>query len=120
MEKIIKTVLLLTLLILGSCKEEKKVVDTIAETKEIVEKKSTKKLKEELIAKGFEIFDYVDEETKDTVIMQQYYIAFLKRGDNTSQSKEEADSLQALHMAHLGNMYEKGFAVCGYFRAVWR
>jgi len=110
MEKIIKTVLLLTLLILGSCKEEKKVVDTIAETKEIVEKKSTKKLKEELIAKGFEIFDYVDEETKDTVIMQQYYIAFLKRGDNTSQSKEEADSLQALHMAHLGNMYEKGFA----------
>lgn len=110
MEKIIKTVLLLTLLILGSCKEEKKVVVTIAETKEIVEKKSIKQLKEELTSKGFEIFDYVDEETKDTVIMQQYFIAFLKRGENREQNKEEADSLQQLHLAHLGSMYEKGFA----------
>ena len=42
--------------------------------------------------------------------MQQYYIAFLKRGPNRSQSKEEADSLQALHLAHLGVMYEKGYA----------
>ncbi|MCO4823120.1 MAG: hypothetical protein KC469_13710, partial [Flavobacteriaceae bacterium] len=42
--------------------------------------KSTKNLKDELVAEGYEIFEYVDEETKDTVLMQQYFIAFLKLG----------------------------------------
>ena len=59
---------------------------------------------------GFEIFDYVDETSGDTIIMQQYFMAFLKSGPNRDQSKEEADSLQKLHMAHLGRMYEEGFA----------
>ena len=36
--------------------------------------------------------------------------SFLKKGANRSQSKEEADSLQSLHLAHLGRMYEEGFA----------
>ncbi len=66
--------------------------------------------KKELVEKGFETFDYVDEKTGDTILMQQYFIAFLKTGTNRSQSKEEADSLQALHLAHLGRMYEEGFA----------
>ncbi|MFP2995330.1 YciI family protein [Spongiivirga sp. MCCC 1A20706] len=74
------------------------------------QKKSTAEIKKELVDKGFQIFDYVDEETKDTVIMQQYFIAFLKSGPNRSQSKEVADSLQALHMAHLGKMYQLGYA----------
>lgn len=73
-------------------------------------KKTARQLKEELTGRGYEIFDYVDEETKDTVLMQQYYIAFLKRGPNRSQNPAEADSLQALHMAHLGRMYEEGYA----------
>ena len=42
--------------------------------------------------------------------MQKYFIAFLKRGANRSQNKKEADSLQKLHLAHLGSMYEQGFA----------
>lgn len=86
--------------------------EVVAETTHAVKetKKSTQKLKEELTGKGFEIFDYVDEATKDTVLMQQYYIAFLKRGPNRSQSKAEADSLQVLHLAHLGRMYEAGYA----------
>tara|TARA_B100001146_G_scaffold225228_1_gene248273 strand:+ start:12392 stop:12892 length:501 start_codon:yes stop_codon:yes gene_type:complete len=71
---------------------------------------SVSKLKKQLTDSGFQLFDYVDEATGDTVLMQQYYIAFLKRGPNRSQSKEEADSLQALHLAHLGVMYEKGYA----------
>ena len=73
-------------------------------------KKSTNELKEELSSKGYQIFDYVDEKTKDTVLMQQYFIAFLKSGPNRAQSKEETDSLQALHLAHLGRMYEEGYA----------
>lgn len=73
-------------------------------------KPSAAKLKKELNTKGFQIFDYVDQKTGDTVLMQQYFIAFLKKGPNRSQTKTEADSLQALHLAHLGSMYEKGFA----------
>jgi uncharacterized protein YciI len=67
-------------------------------------------LKKELTTQGYEIFDYVDEKTGDTILMQQYFIAFLKSGPSRSQSKEEADSLQALHMAHLARMYEEGYA----------
>ena len=72
--------------------------------------KSVKELKEELTAKGFQIFDYVDEETKDTVLMQQYFIAFLKSGPIRSQNEEEAAKLQEEHLAHLGRMYEEGYA----------
>ena len=71
---------------------------------------SIAKIKEELNAKGYQTFDYVDEESGDTIIMQQYFIAFLKRGSNRPQSKEAADSLQALHLVHLSRMYELGFA----------
>lgn len=111
MEKLTKVLLSIVILIVFSCKEESKAVDVASSSEETVEKKkSTKQLKEELTTRGFEIMDYVDQETKDTVLMQQYFIAFLKRGANRSQNKEEADSLQALHMAHLERMYEEGHA----------
>jgi uncharacterized protein YciI len=71
---------------------------------------SLAELKKSLEKQGFKTFDYVDEKTKDTILMQQYFIAFLKSGPNRSQSKTEADSLQALHLAHLGRMYEEGYA----------
>lgn len=74
------------------------------------EKPSVAKLKLELTERGFATFDFIDEKTKDTVLMQQYFIAFLKRGENRTQTKEVADSLQKLHMEHLGRMYEEGFA----------
>jgi uncharacterized protein len=73
---------------------------------EITMAQQIKELKED----GYEIFDYVDEKTGDTIIMQQYFMAFLKRGPNRSQTKEEADNLQVLHMAHLERMYEEGYA----------
>ncbi|MBT0607062.1 YciI family protein [Aequorivita echinoideorum] len=66
--------------------------------------------KEKLTDKGYQIFDYVDEKSGDTILMQQYFIAFLKSGPTRCQSKEEADSLQKLHLAHLGRMYEEGYA----------
>jgi len=71
---------------------------------------SVKSIKEKLLEDGFQIFDYVDEESGDTIIMQQYFIAFLKTGPNRSQNKEEIDSLQKLHLEHLGMMYKKGYA----------
>jgi uncharacterized protein YciI len=72
--------------------------------------KSTKEIKAALEAKGFQTFDYVDDASKDTILMQQYFIVFLKRGPVRSNSKVEADSLQELHLAHLGRMYNEGFA----------
>ena len=93
-----------------SCKKETK--HAIKPTNTTIEKvkKSTKQIKDELVAKGFQTFDYVDEKTQDTILMQQYFIAFLKSGPERSQSKEETDSLQRLHLAHLGKMYEMGYA----------
>lgn len=72
--------------------------------------KSIAEIKEELTAKGYQTFDFVDEETKDTILMQQYFMAFLKNGPNRSQSKEETDSLQLLHLGHLSRMYKEGYA----------
>ena len=116
-----------------SCKEEAKprtdsVTDVHADTLEssknfqkrdtsalriekIVNKKVTfKKLKEELTAKGYQTFDYISQETQDTILMQQYFIAFLKRGLVRNQNEEEVNRLQNEHLAHLEKMYELGYA----------
>ncbi|WP_367582891.1 YciI family protein [Aquimarina sp. 2304DJ70-9] len=87
--------------------------NTLKETKDIIEEPknpSVKAIKEQLQKDGFKTFDYIDEESGDTVIMQQYFIAFLKSGPNRSQNKEETDSLQKLHLQHLGRMYKEGYA----------
>jgi len=98
------TVLLLVLgisIISCNSKNEK---TAATETHTVIEesKPSVAALKERLMSKGYQIFDYVDPDSGDTVVMQQYYIAFLKRGPNRSQDSQEADSLQVLHMEHLG------------------
>jgi len=92
-----KIYVLILCMAIVSCTEEKK-------------GKTKKQIKEELSQKGFQIFDYVDEKTKDTVIMQQYYIAFLKSGPDRSQSDAEAKILQNQHLEHLGRMYDLGHA----------
>jgi len=73
-------------------------------------KKSVAELKAELKAKGYQTFDYIDEGTGDTIIMQQYFIAFLKNGPIRNQNEEEAELLQEEHLAHLSKMYELGYA----------
>ena len=120
-------VVILFLSIIFSCKDEVKtsVLDVKEDLSEINEepldsiielveetpiKKTALQLKKELAEKGFKIFDYVDEKTKDTVIMQQYFMAFLKRGSIRGQNEEEAADLQEEHLAHLSKMYELGYA----------
>ncbi len=112
MEKINFFVLALVLVSFASCKQETSTPNEKQETTGPYanSEKTVKQLKEERMAKGYQIFDYVDEETKDTVLMQQYFIAFLKSGQNRTQSKKVADSLQALHLEHLGRMYKLGYA----------
>ena len=42
--------------------------------------------------------------------MQQYFIAFLKKGPIRGQNEEETEDLQKAHLAHLSKMYELGYA----------
>ncbi|MGJ5641641.1 YciI family protein [Formosa sp. S-31] len=86
-------------------------IDTLVILEEVLEAPKThKEIKAELEAKGFETFDYIDEKTQDTVLMQKYFIAFLKSGAIRTQNEEEAQKLQQAHLAHLGKMYELGYA----------
>lgn len=114
---------LLILLLLGAltaCKNEpsKSITEELNEASEelnleyidTIEEQSIAEIKAKLTEEGYQIFDYVDEKTKDTIIMQQYFIAFLKTGPNRDQNEEEANKIQAEHMAHLGKMYDLGYA----------
>lgn len=103
------------LVVLGSCGQEATKSAEVAETTAAQESlepevESYAAMSARLKSEGFEIFDIVDEVSGDTVLMQQYYIAFLKRGPSRSQTEAEADSLQILHMEHLSKMYELGYA----------
>ena len=93
---------------LWACKEEKTEEELPVLREE--NSKTVSEIQAELEEAGYLTMNYVDEETKDTVIMQQYFIAFLKRGPNRDQPKEVADSLQKLHLEHLGRMYDLGYA----------
>lgn len=106
-----RIIYLLILIISGSCGQEQKSPDSpVSATKANDRKISAQEVKEELASKGYQTFDYVDEASGDTIIMQQYFMAFLKSGPVRSQDKAQLDSLQTLHLAHLGRMYEEGYA----------
>lgn len=110
MNKIYKSISKCSLLILLVACQTKP--DSTENTEPVLDKETTSiaATKQALIEKGFKIFDYVDQASKDTILMQQYYMVFLKKGENRSQSKKELDSLQQLHLEHLGEMYRLGYA----------
>tara|TARA_R110002050_G_scaffold536_3_gene3798 strand:+ start:3710 stop:4213 length:504 start_codon:yes stop_codon:yes gene_type:complete len=110
MEKIRFLCVILLLGLLFSCKDSGEVASVKIDQQLAESELPVAQLKKRLEAQGFQTFNYIDEKTMDTILMQQYFIAFLKSGPNRSQSKAEADSLQALHLAHLGSMYEQGYA----------
>lgn len=43
-----------------------------------------------------------------TVVMQKYFVVFLKTGPNRSQSEEEANEIQKKHLAHLSKVADMG------------
>ncbi|MTE27053.1 YciI family protein [Winogradskyella ouciana] len=97
-----------------SCKNETKSNEKTSESQEesieTIKEQSVAEIKAKLVDEGYEVFDYVDEKTKDTTLMQQYFIAFLKRGPIRNQNEEKSARLQKEHLAHLGKMYELGYA----------
>jgi uncharacterized protein YciI len=108
--KILNVLLILWAGVILSCNSDKTTALMPEAEREAVPPPSVAEIKKSLTDRGYQTFDYVDEKSGDTILMQQYYIAFLKSGPNRSQSKEEADSLQALHLSHLARMYEEGHA----------
>ena len=103
--------LLMLFFLIASCRQggtARESIESIAD--EGVENASVKELKAQLKARGYQTFDYIDEATGDTIIMQQYFMVFLKRGPNKSTTQAERDSLLSLHLAHLSRMYEEGYA----------
>lgn len=109
MEKL-RIIALLLLAFCLSCKQDQPKEVPVLRDDEVSNPKLVSELEAELKKAGYLTMNYVDEKTKDTVIMQQYFMAFLKKGPNRDQSPAEADSLQQLHLAHLGRMYELGYA----------
>lgn len=65
-------------------------------------------VEKDLKEKGYQTFRY--EEGDTTYLMQQYYMVFLKRGENRNQDSIEAAELQKQHLAHLSRMAEEGYA----------
>lgn len=61
---------LVCLLLVMGCNKEPKSSDIGVEETAIPIKKTIAEVKKELEQKGFQAFDYVDEKSKDTVLMQ--------------------------------------------------
>lgn len=104
-----KTWIVLGFLLVVSCTSSSEKNSQNEENQKSIEV-SVAEQKANLQKEGYQIFDYVDDQSGDTIIMQQYFLAFLKRGPERTQSKATADSLQNLHLQHLGKMYEAGYA----------
>jgi len=107
MKKAIFIVGVVATLLACNLKQEKESVSvgqTIEETKKPTLDERAKQLKEE----GYQIFTY--QEGDSTYLMQQYYMVFLKSGENRSQDSIEAAKLQSQHLAHLERMALEGYA----------
>ena len=44
----------------------------------------------------------------EKVVMQKYFIVFLKKGPNRDQGEDEAAKIQEQHLAYLGGLFKKG------------
>lgn len=105
-----KAILILAIVTsLLACNQSKE--DKITENSEAVEKTEELSLEERadlLKEEGYQIFTY--QEGNTTYLMQQYYMVFLKNGENRSQDSTEAAQLQSKHLAHLERMAVEGYA----------
>lgn len=68
------------------------------------------RLRDSMLKKGYKFFDVIDEKTKDTVIMQQYFVVFLKKGSAKSGDDKRMKRLQQEHLDYLDEMYNQGHA----------
>lgn len=105
-----KTIALLGLfLTIISCEQPvEKIRGIPSESRVKAEKIKLEERSEQLKEKGHQTFIY--KEGDSTFLMQQYYMVFLKLGENRSQDSTEAAELQKQHLAHLSRMAREGYA----------
>lgn len=94
------------LLMISSCQQSgEKITENISEPE--VKNVNIDSIANELKEKGYQTFTYKEGDT--SYLMQQYYIVFLKSGDNRSQDSITSAKLQEQHLAHLSRMYNEGY-----------
>lgn len=104
-----KNLVLIFLVVLLGCNQPvEKVRGVPAPAAVEVQKPSIDMQAQDLKDKGYQTFMY--EEGDSTYLMQQYYVAFLKAGNNRSQDSIEVARLQQEHLSHLSRMYEEGYS----------
>lgn len=86
------------------------IIELPKDTIVVAKPKTRQQIKEELKLKGFKTYDYIDKETNDTILVQQYFMAILKRGSIRGLNEEEEEELQEFYMRHLKKMYRLGYA----------
>jgi uncharacterized protein YciI len=55
---------------------------------------------------GYETFEMTEGDT--TYVMKKYFMAFLKKGPNRTQSPEETEEIQRGHLAYMNELAETG------------
>lgn len=78
------------------------------EGKELKKEPSMEEKAEALKEQGYQTFLY--KEGDSTYLMQQYYIVFLKTGENRGQDSAATAELMEQHLAHLTRMAEEGYS----------
>ena len=96
------------LLIISSCEQSvEKISEEPSVSGKVIKSENVDIIANELKEKGYQTFTYKEGDT--SYLMQQYYIVFLKSGDNRSQDSITSAKLQEQHLAHLGRMYNEGY-----------
>ena len=115
-----KTTFLFFIMLLSilACKEQTESIQKNVEIFEEKVTKSAKKLRQELTEKGYQTFDYVDAKTQDTIIMQQYFIAFLKARSKSYTKRRRGSTITRKTFSAFGENVR--VRVCRYFRPLWR
>ncbi|MFV8225423.1 YciI family protein [Christiangramia aquimixticola] len=85
----------------SSAAEEKASMDTVPELA------NNAQIEADLKRKGYKTFSYKSGDT--TYLMQEYYMVFLKSGNNRSQDSTEAVQLQKKHLEYLSWLSKEGY-----------
>ena len=96
-------------LMMISCEQPvEKIREIPSDSRVKAEKVKLEKIAQQLKEEGHQTFIY--KEGDSTYLMQQYFMVFLKSGDNRSQDSTEAAELQKQHLAHLSRMANEEYA----------
>lgn len=105
----LKLLISITILVLvTACAET--TAEKMSQVEEVTPEPTLAEQDSALKAQGYQTFLFEDDHGGESVLMQQYFIVFLKRGPNRDQDQAALDSLQQLHMDHLTRMYNEGYA----------